>query len=185
MNKWTAEYEKQWKKKWYLKNRIKILNLCKKYYLKNRKKILRRVKKYVEKNTIKVARYKKQYAKKNNKRISKYKKFYMKMRYKNEVEFRLCSRFRSYLYLHLKNSKKSDHALELLGCSIRFLKTYLEKQFKPGMSWDNYGKWHIDHVKPCAKFDLSKTEEQKKCFHYTNLQPLWAKENLSKGATYK
>jgi hypothetical protein len=56
-----------------------------------------------------------------------------------------------------------------------------EKKFKPKMSWNNYGKWHIDHIKPCCSFNLSKSEEQRKCFHYSNLQPLWAKENLSKG----
>jgi desulfoferrodoxin (superoxide reductase-like protein) len=58
----------------------------------------------------------------------------------------------------------------------------LEKQFKLGMNWDNYGRsgWHIDHIKPCASFDLTKKEEQLKCFHYTNLQPLWARENLIK-----
>jgi hypothetical protein len=49
------------------------------------------------------------------------------------------------------------------------------------MSWSNYGKWHVDHIKSCASFDLSKEDEQRKCFHYTNLQPLWAEENLSKG----
>ena len=52
------------------------------------------------------------------------------------------------------------------------------------MSWENHGTWHIDHRVPCAKFDLTKKEEQEKCFHYTNLQPLWAKDNLSKGNKY-
>jgi len=62
------------------------------------------------------------------------------------------------------------------------LRLHLERQFKDGISWDNYGEWHIDHIRPCAKFDLSKPEEQRACFHYTNLQPLWEKENVSKGA---
>ena len=52
------------------------------------------------------------------------------------------------------------------------------------MSWGNYGKWHVDHIRPCASFNLVNEEEQKKCFHYTNLQPLWAKDNLSKGSKY-
>jgi hypothetical protein len=56
----------------------------------------------------------------------------------------------------------------------------LEKQFTKGMNWKNYGKWHIDHIKPCASFDLSLEHEQKLCFHFTNLQPLWAKDNIRK-----
>ena len=52
------------------------------------------------------------------------------------------------------------------------------------MTWENHGEWHIDHIKPCASFNLLNEDEQKKCFHYTNLQPLWASENLSKGCKY-
>jgi hypothetical protein len=76
---------------------------------------------------------------------------------------------------------KSLSTINLIGCSIEHLRRHLAFQFQPGMSWSNYGKWHIDHIRPCAKFDLSKESEQKKCFHYTNLQPLWAKDNLIKG----
>lgn len=55
------------------------------------------------------------------------------------------------------------------------------------MSWENRGNfgWHVDHIKPCASFDLTKPEEQAKCFHYTNLQPLWARENIAKGDKYE
>ena len=81
-------------------------------------------------------------------------------------------------------SKKSDSTMNLLGCTIQEAREYLEKQFKEGMTWENHGHetWHIDHIIPCASFDLTDPEQQKKCFHYTNLQPLWAKENMSKGA---
>jgi hypothetical protein len=77
---------------------------------------------------------------------------------------------------------KSKHTMELLGCSIEEFKIYLEKQFTKGMNWGNYGKkgWHIDHILPCASFDLTDPEQQKKCFHYTNLQPLWAEDNYKK-----
>ncbi len=79
-----------------------------------------------------------------------------------------------------KGINKAKKTIKLLDCTIPELKKYLEKQFKKGMTWNNYGKWHVDHIRPCCKFDLSKPEEQLKCFNYTNLQPLWAEENLRK-----
>jgi hypothetical protein len=77
--------------------------------------------------------------------------------------------------------KKSESTQILVGCTIEELWIHLEKQFKPGMTKENHGKWHVDHIKPCSSFDLTKASEQRECFHYTNLQPLWASENLSKG----
>jgi hypothetical protein len=93
---------------------------------------------------------------------------------------------RSRIWDALLYNKKCAHTEELVGCSIPFLKAYFEKKFKPGMTWRNHGNhgWHIDHIRPCASFDLSKPEEQFKCFHYTNLQPLWKEENLKKHDKY-
>ena len=84
---------------------------------------------------------------------------------------------------HRKNNKsaKTHH---LLGCTFEELKMHLESQFVNDMSWDNMGKWHIDHIVPLAAFDLTKEENQKLAFHHTNLQPLWAIDNLKKGAKY-
>ncbi len=81
---------------------------------------------------------------------------------------------------------KSQHTIKLLGCSLQEFKSYFQEKFTPDMSWEAFmqGKIHIDHVKPCFLFDLLKPEEQEKCFHYTNLQPLWAKDNLSKGSKF-
>ena len=73
----------------------------------------------------------------------------------------------------------------LLGCTVAEARAHLESQFLLGMSWDNHGEWHIDHIKPCASFDLTDFEQQKRCMHYTNLQPLWAEDNLRKGARYQ
>lgn len=89
--------------------------------------------------------------------------------------------FRGRTKIAVKREYRSGSCLQLLGCDITFLKKYIESKFTEGMSWDNYGEWHIDHIIPCYKFDLSDPEQQKICFNYKNLQPLWAKDNLRKG----
>lgn len=82
-------------------------------------------------------------------------------------------------------SKKSARTLELLGCTVEFLKAYLQERFLPTMTWENYGTlWHIDHIIPCASFDLTDFEQQKACFHYTNLQPLFAFTTVIDGVEY-
>lgn len=82
---------------------------------------------------------------------------------------------------------KAASTMTMLGCSSEELKAHLESQFLDGMSWDNYGYygWHIDHIRPCASFDLTKQEHQMECFHYKNLRPAWRFDNQSKGAKYK
>jgi hypothetical protein len=83
-----------------------------------------------------------------------------------------------------QGGKKSDSFLELVGKSPKDLIAYIESLFKDGMSWDNYGQWHLDHIRPCASFDLSDPSQQKQCFHWSNLQPLWATENLRKNSRF-
>jgi hypothetical protein len=144
------EYNKIYDRQRYLKNKDKILEQRKKYYRKNR-----------------------------NIMIKKHKK-YMYNRLKKDIKFKILSYLRRRLNLALKGNPKSSTTMNLVGCSIEQLKKYLASKFIKGMSFSNYGKWHIDHIRPCASFDLSKESEQKKCFHYTNLQPLWAKDNLKK-----
>jgi hypothetical protein len=108
-----------------------------------------------------------------------------KNRIQSDIQFKVIKRLRSRMYSALKGNWKFGHTIELLGCSIDEFKKYFKEKFQLGMNWDNYGKWHIDHVRPCALFDMSKEEEQRKCFHYTNLQPLWAKDNICKGGKIK
>lgn len=112
---------------------------------------------------------------------------YITERRKTDPAFRLLGNLRHRVYSALKKSgvQKTDSTIELTGCTIKQLRIFLEAEFEPGMSWDNYGEWHIDHMKPCVKFNLEDPEEQKKCFHWTNLQPLWAIDNLKKGARYE
>jgi hypothetical protein len=83
----------------------------------------------------------------------------------------------------VRGTGKAERTSELIGCSIRFLKIYLESKFLPGMTWENYGYrgWHVDHILPCASFDLTDPEQRRTCFNWRNLQPLWGVENIKKG----
>lgn len=100
----------------------------------------------------------------------------------NNPNFKIASNLRSRLWAALKGNNKTGSAVRDLGCSIEHLRQWLEFQFQPGMTWDNYGKWHIDHIKPLASFDLTNRNQLKAACHYTNLQPLWAVDNLRKGS---
>jgi hypothetical protein len=110
---------------------------------------------------------------------------YRLARYKNDVKHKLLSNLRSRIRKAVKNfgnSKKAHKTIELTGCTIIELKAHLESLWVEGMSWVNYAKdgWHIDHIRPCNTFDLTDPTQQKECFHYTNLRPLWAKDNWSR-----
>jgi hypothetical protein len=89
---------------------------------------------------------------------------------------------RSRLNKAIKGNYKLGSAVKDLGCSINELREYLEVQFQPGMTWNNWSRdgWHIDHIKPLSSFNLTNREELLKAVHYSNLQPLWAKDNLVK-----
>ena len=142
---------------------------------KNRENLREYDKQFYEKNS-------ESYLKKQRKRYQKYKET------KNNYYISLILRSRVYVALNNKGIKKTKSTEELIGCDIEFLKKYIEEQFEEGMSWENHGwkTWHIDHIKPCAAFDdLNDEEQQKECFHYSNMQPMWAKDNLKKGARYE
>lgn len=102
----------------------------------------------------------------------------------NNIEFRIKKNLRGRIYVALKRGIKSESTMKLLGCSIEFFKSYFESKFTEGMSWDIYmeGGIHIDHIFACKHFELTDPEQQRKCFHYTNLQPLWQVDNLIKGS---
>ena len=112
---------------------------------------------------------------------------YMKKRRRIDPAYRLkhllVTQVRNLLYKEGKS--KSIRTLELLGCSYEEFKQHIESQFTEGMSWDRRGEIHLDHIKPCVLFDLTQESEQRKCFHYTNYQPLWANENVNKGSLYE
>jgi hypothetical protein len=171
------------KRKHYIKERNNILLYQKKYRSLNKKKVNTASRKYYKNNTKQCRENNKIYCIKNKKDILIYKKEYERKRKLTDVAYKIKCNLKNRIWKTLKKGNKSLNTNELVGCDSDFLKKYLEKQFKPKMNWNNYGfdGWHVDHIIPCCQFDLSKLEEQRKCFHYTNLQPLWAKENLSKG----
>jgi len=171
-------YCKECKKEYRLKNRDKKIVCDKQYYKENKELIKVKKKKWREEN--------KEYCKQWYKDNKEYHNQYKKQRYKTDLNYKLRENLRRRVRIAVKGINKSESTMELVGCTIEELKTHLSNQFKEGMTWDNYGLkgWHIDHIKPCCSFDLSKEKEQKKCFHYSNLQPLWAEENLKKGGNY-
>ena len=185
------EYQKKYHKIWYKKNKKKRSKQIKEYYLKNKERLIKinrenRKKNdydrlYYLKNKEKKQKYKRKYYLKNKKYIIKKVCSYIEYKRKNNINFNLLCSLRTRLNHALNGETKSKKTLQLLGIkNINFLKKYLESKFKPGMSWKKRNLIHIDHIMPCSSFDLSDPKQQAKCFHYTNLQPLWAKENLIK-----
>ena len=192
---YTNMTKKEYSKKYQLEHKREISLQRKKYrqehkkqikkqkhqdYLKNKEKYLKRAKKYgkiyYKLNKDKVAKIHKKYYQKNKDKIIKYNK----NRRKTDINFKLRHQLATRIWLALKKNYKSERTMTLIGCTIDLLRLHLQSKFQPGMSFSNYGKWHIDHIRPCVSFNLSKPKEQRKCFNYKNLQPLWAYDNLSK-----
>lgn len=188
---WFKQYQKEnkeqiskRKKQYYEENKEKIKEYDKQYYEKNKELYIEYRKQYYEENKEKILEKRKQYCEENKEQIKEYKKQYEKKRRETDMGYRILDACRKRLYKAIKRNTKSVSTKKLIGCSIEHLLQHLENQFTKGMTWDNYGEWHIDHIKPCAMFDFTKEEDQRECFHYTNLQPLWAEDNLRKSDKY-
>jgi len=176
--------KKKYIKKYQIENAKKLKEYQKDYKIKNKEKLKKLKKLDYIKNIEKYKNYHKKYREEKKEELKINKRKYVKKRRNEDILFKIISSLRSRLHsvMKYKNTKKCKKTLELTGCTLEFLYNYLESKFTKGMSWDNYGKfgWHIDHIIPCSSFDMSNPEEQKKCFHYTNLQPLWWLDNLKK-----
>ncbi len=122
----------------------------------------------------------------NREHVNEYSRNFKRIWEKNQREtntkFKIVKNLRCRLYQAIKfgYGVKNESTLNLLSCSLDFFQGYMESKFQDGMTWENYGKWHIDHIIPCNSWDLSQEEEVKMCFHYLNLQPMWGSENSSK-----
>jgi len=162
-------------KTWYRLNREKHKADTKSYRLANKDKMKASDKVYYINNKDRIRAYQKA----NKDKINSY----IKNRKKTDVQFKLRSNLRARLHRAINRNSKAGSAVKDLGCSIKEFKQYLESKFQTNMNWDNWSfeGWHIDHIKPLASFDLTDREQLLIACHYTNLQPLWAKDNMAKG----
>lgn len=171
---------KEYSKGYYINNKENINSRNKKYYLNNKEKAYEYAKKYRAENAERTASVKRVYYDRNKKRIRYVANTHEKYRLANDPIFRLRKYFRNRVSSIFKEVgiKKRASSAKILGVSYETAKKHLERQFKKGMSWDNHGEWHIDHIIPLSS---ARTEEDLITLcHYSNLQPLWAKENLQK-----
>lgn len=189
------------KKNYYRQNKESVLTQKQEYSKKNRDSIKAKQREWYSANRDSYnARRRQQYhsnPKVKAKTLASNKRYYLnnaekiknqsKERQKlrlnsNDINFKLQKNLRSRLCNAIKRNYKTGSAIRDLGCSISQLKTHLEAQFQPGMTWDNWNRkgWHIDHIRPLSSFNLEDPEQLKLACHYTNLQPLWAEDNLNK-----
>ena len=182
-------YHNEQSKYHYRKNRAKVQEQHRQWKLANKEKLRKhyfsesnqkRLTAYNLKNKERDKKGRKERDRRNRKKLNAYQMH----RKRTDPSFKLKHQLRNRIWIALKRtgSHKSAHTMELIGCTIDELWTHLESKFKPWMTRENHGVWHVDHIKACAKFDLTDPVQQRQCFHWSNLQPLWAHENLSKGS---
>jgi hypothetical protein len=140
------------------------------------------LKEFATYNKEKILQYQYSYYEKNKTEIMKTKSKYMKNRMKTDIQYKLKRNYRQRLSKLIKGGSKTSILTKYLGCTISEFKNYLESQFKSDMSWENYGNlWHIDHIYPLSKIDLSTEDGLHRGLHFTNHQPLYATDNIKKG----
>lgn len=166
----------EYKKQWALNNKEKIAKYDKKYKTNNKIKVKKRLNKWKEKNPDYYKEYRLTHKKQHSTYIYKY---YKKKRQKDPL-FRLRWNLRNRLknMLKVKSWHKDNKTADIIGCTLEELKYHIESKFTQGMTWQNYGKWELDHIIPVSK--ATTKEELYKLNHYSNLQPLWKLDNIKK-----
>jgi len=188
----NKEKIKEKRKEYRLNNKEKINERKKEHYLNNKEKINERNKEYILNNKEKLKEYRKEYYLNNKEKINERNKEYrlnnkekineyFKQRKKTDPLFKLSGSIRNLIYYSITRQgySKRSKTYKILGCTFEEFKIHLEKQFTKGMTWENQGEWHLDHIYPVS---LAEDEDHLiKLNHYTNFQPLWAIDNLVKG----
>src|SRR5258708_20479788 len=170
----------------YKKNREQVLAACKEWRTRNKEKKSIADKNYRDRNKKRLNLTAKNYRDRNKKRLNLASNSRRALRMKNDPVFRVIINLRWRVSSVLRGGMKAAKTMQLIGCSKQDLMIHLQNQFRPGMSWNNYGSvWHVDHIRPCVSFNMTDPEQQKDCFHYTNLQPLFGLENILKSSKYQ
>lgn len=180
----NREKHKIYAKNYNAINKEKNKEYKKSYYLANKEIINDRKRNYYEKNKDKIKAWAKKYYEANKDKMNICKNNYQKQRRKIDPKFKLKGYISTSVGNSLRDGKEGKSWEALVGYTLEKLKKHLEKQFTVGMTWENYGKWHLDHKIPISVFNFTKPEHRdfKKCWALKNLQPLWAENNLSKQA---
>ena len=177
------EKNSEYKKKYYKENSEKINEYIKKYQKENKEKINEYNKIWCKQNKEKIKEKNKKYRQENKEKINEYKRKYQKEKNKIDSIYKFRGNVRTLIRGSFKrgtNQFRKDATTEtILGCTIEEFINYIQSKFTKGMTLENHGEWHLDHIIPLAS--ATTEEEIIKLNHYTNFQPLWAEENLSKG----
>lgn len=201
------------KNEWRKANPDKVADQRRRYYEKNKEKISERNSEWQKANKDKVNESNRRWREANPEKVAGYYEKYGQTearrksarewakrnresgrmrrveRYHTDEQFNISIKLRRRIHMAIRNqyTEKAVGTIELLGCSFADVKKHIESKFTEGMTWEKLftGEIHIDHIRPCASFDLTDADQQKECFHYTNLQPLWARDNLSKSGSWE
>ena len=188
--------EEEYKKEARVKNGLcaSCKECCRKhrknYYENNKEKTLLRNKEYRKNNKEKLSLINEIYRENNKEKIKEWhnnnkekRREYHRNRKINDLNFKIAHNLRNRLGYAIKSKQKVGSAVRDLGCSIDKFILWIEWHWTEGMSWDNYGKWEFDHIKPLSKFNLENRDELLEACHFTNIQPLWKIDNATKGNT--
>lgn len=157
----NPEKIKKWKLNERIKNSERYRKVKREYYLNNKDILSAKQKVNYQKNKTKIHEQ-------------------MKNKYHSDIQYKLKLNLRRRMNKMVRRNERNGSAVKDLGCSLNSFKQYIESKFQIGMTWENYGKWHLDHIYPLSKVDLTNREQFLKVAHFTNYQPLWAKDNISK-----
>jgi len=189
------KYRKEWaednkekivekRKEYYQENKCKIANRSKEYYKENKENKCEYDKKYRAKNKEKISKRRKEYREKEDKdKKREYMRVYVNERMKEDPFYKFKFNIRTLVRNSIKGKgyTKRSKSFDILGVDFETFQTYISRQFKKGMTWENHGEWHLDHIIPMAS--ATTEEEAIKLNHYTNFSPEWAEYNLKKSDT--